>query len=257
MTTPSLLEQESAAIDLSNGKTVMAPDVAAFINVIERASANPQFDADKLERLLAMYERVMARNAEMAFNAAFAQMQSEMPVITENGQIKVGNEVRSRYALFEDINDAIKPILQKHGFAIMFKTKTAKDSASVVPILMHKDGHRELGEAVELGADTSGSKNSVQSIGSSVSYAKRYGLLALLNITTRGEDDDGFAGGAKLITESQVVDLRAVMEEHKTDASRVLKYATSKAKRQIKTLEEIPAHIYADVLTAVKNQGRK
>lgn len=249
MSTPSLLEATNSQLPV--------PSDQAFINMIERASSNADFDATKLEKLLEMYERIMARNAEMAFNSAFADMQSEMPVITERGEIKDrdGN-FRSGYAFFEDINDEIKPILKKHGFAIMFKTKTAKDVATVTPILIHKDGHREVGEPVELGADTSGSKNSVQSIGSSVSYAKRYGLLALLNITTRGEDDDGQAGGAKLITDSQAADLRSILEETKTEEGRVLKYASSKVKRQVKTLGEIPASIYTDVVAAIRKQGQ-
>lgn len=230
--------------------------IGGVLAVIERAALNPEIDVEKMKALFELQDRIMARKAEMAFNAAFAEMQSEMPEIAERGQIKVQNEVRSKYALFEDINDAIKPILQKHGFAIMFKTATTKDTVSVIPILVHRDGHREVGEPVELGADTSGSKNSVQSIGSSVSYAKRYGLLALLNITTRGEDDDGNAGGAKPITESQSADLQALLEETKTDKGRLLKYVSAKARREIKTLEQIPASLYADAVAAVRKQSK-
>src|SRR5688572_13069751 len=117
MSTP-LLE----SVEKPNGQLPMPSDVAAFISVIERASANPDFDANKLEKLLSMYERIMDRNAEMAFNSAFAEMQSEMPVIQENGQIVIRDNVQSRYALFEDINDIVKPILKAHGFAVTFKT---------------------------------------------------------------------------------------------------------------------------------------
>jgi hypothetical protein len=230
--------------------------IGGVLAVIERAALNPDIDVEKMKALFELQERIMARKAEMAFNAAFAEMQSEMPVIVENGQIKIGSEIRSKYALFEDINDAIKPILQKHGFAITFKSGTTKDSVSVIPILVHRDGHREVGEAVELGADTSGSKNSVQSVGSSMSYAKRYGLMALLNITTRGEDDDGFAGGARLATESQAADLQALIEELKVDKARVLKYVSAKAKREIKSLDQIPANLYSNVVAAVRKQGR-
>lgn len=248
MSTPSLLESVEK-------RDLPIPTDVAFMNVIEKASANPEFDADKLEKLLAMYERIMARNAEMSFNSAFAEMQSEMPVITERGEIK-GNDgkVRSTFAFFEDINDAIKPILQKHGFAVMFKTKTLKDSASVIPILMHKDGHREVGEPVELGADTSGSKNSVQSVGSSVSYAKRYGLLALLNITTRGEDDDGIAGGAKLIDENQQANIQALLDETKYPKEKLLKWVSSKVKRQLTALSLIPESQYADVIAGLQKK---
>lgn len=248
MSTPLL-----QAIDKPNGSVPMPSDVAAFINVIERASANPEFDASKLEKLLTMYERIMARNAEMAFNSAFAEMQSEMPVITENGQIKIGNEVRSKYALFEDINDTVKPILKTHGFAVTFKTKTVESGITVTAILMHKDGHREDTE-MTLQADTSGSKNAVQGVGSSVSYAKRYGLLALLNITTRGEDDDGQSGGAKLITESEQATLKALMEEVKQDEGKFFTYASSKAKRQIKKLSEIPAGLYPELVKSLEKK---
>ncbi len=242
MSTP-LLE----AVEKPNGQMPMPSDVAAFINVIERASANPEFDASKLEKLLTMYERIMARNAEMAFNAAFAQMQSEMPVITENGQIKVGNEVRSRYALFEDINDTVKPILKSHGFAITFKTRTVENGITVTAILMHKDGHREDTE-MTLQADTSGSKNAVQGVGSSVSYAKRYGLLALLNITTRGEDDDGRAGGAKLITEDQVLELQKTITDHKIDQKAFFTYM------RVSNLTQIPIAKFEDAKAALRKK---
>jgi hypothetical protein len=228
--------------------------IGGVLAVIERAALNPDIDVEKMKALFELQERIMARKAEMAFNASFAEMQSEMPVIAERGQIKVQEEVRSKYALFEDINDTIKPVLQKHGFAIMFKTGTTKDSVSVTPILVHRDGHREVGEAVELGADTSGSKNSVQSIGSSMSYAKRYGLLALLNITTRGEDDDGFAGGAKLIDENQQANIQALLDETKYPKANLLKWISSKVKRQLTALNQIPESQYADVIAGLEKK---
>ena len=248
MSTP-LLE----SVEKPNGQLPMPSDVAAFINVIERASANPDFDANKLEKLLGMYERIMERNAEMAFNAAFAEMQSEMPVIQENGQIVIREQVQSRYALFEDINDVVKPILKSHGFAVTFKTKTVEEGITVTAILMHKEGHREETE-MTLHADSSGNKYAVQGVGSSVSYAKRYGLIALLNITTRGEDDDGQAGGAKLISEKQAADLQALIDEVKQDKANFFKYASSKARRPIKKLAEIPESLYADLVKGLEKK---
>jgi hypothetical protein len=229
--------------------------MGGVLAVIERAALNPDIDVEKMKALFELQERIMARKAEMAFNAGFAEMQSEMPVITERGEIK-GNDgkVRSTFAFFEDINDAIKPILQRHGFAIMFKTKTAKDIAIVTPILIHKDGYREVGDPVELGADTSGSKNSVQSVGSSLSYAKRYGLLAMLNITTRGEDDDGFAGGAKLIDENQEACIQALLDETKFPKDKLLKWISNKVKRQLTALNQIPESQYADTISGLEKK---
>jgi hypothetical protein len=61
---------------------------------------------------------------------------------------------------------------------------------------MHRGGHSE--EATKFyPADTSGSKNAIQAIGSSISYGKRYTASALLNLTSRKEDDDGAKGGGE------------------------------------------------------------
>lgn len=164
----------------------------SIIAVISRAAADPACDIDKLERLMAMHERMQARDAEAEFNAAMAAMQSDIPSIAERGAIVVNGQKRSDYATFEDINDVIKPIMQQHGFAISFKVENVASGLSVTGILMHRAGHRES-TTMLLPLDTSGSKNAVQAVGSSTSYGKRYVMSALLNLTTRGEDDDGHA----------------------------------------------------------------
>ncbi|BES72209.1 hypothetical protein RE428_32270 [Marinobacter nanhaiticus D15-8W] len=167
----------------------------AIISVIERAATNPDVDINKMERLLDMQERIMERNAKSAFSAAMAQLQGELPTISEKGEIKVNGQVRSKYARFEDINEAVRPVMQKFGFAISFRVKTGDSHICVTGVLVHREGHSEE-TTIDLPADITGSKNTVQSVGSSVSYGKRYVLQALLNITTSGEDDDGNAGGA-------------------------------------------------------------
>lgn len=169
---------------------VQTQESAQLLSIIERVASNPEADIDKLERMLNMHERIMSRNAEQAFNAAMAEMQDEIPVITKSGQIAVNGQVRSKYARFEHIMEAVRPIMKSHGFAVSFRTETTKDTVKVTGILMHKDGHREQTEMV-LPFDGSGSKNTVQQIGSSTSYGKRYVLTALLNIATGDEDDDG------------------------------------------------------------------
>lgn len=163
-----------------------------ILQVIQRAAADPACDIDKMERLMAMHERMQARDAEAIFNASMAAMQSDIPSIAERGAIVVNGQSRSNYATFEDINDVIKPIMQAHGFAITFKVENVQAGLSVTGILMHRAGHRES-TTMLLPLDTSGSKNAVQAVGSSTSYGKRYVMSALLNLTTRGEDDDGHA----------------------------------------------------------------
>ena len=116
---------------------------SSILAVISRAATDPTCDIDKLERLMAMHERMQARDAEAEFNAAMAAMQSDIPSIAERGAIVVNGQKRSDYATFEDINDVIKPIMQTHGFAITFKVENTPGGLTVTGILMHRAGHRE------------------------------------------------------------------------------------------------------------------
>lgn len=242
MNTQSLLDIESTE---DGATSTVLSDVSSLVGVIERAASNPQIDADKMERLVGLYERLMAHRAKASFNAAFTEMQSELPEITENGEIKVGDTVRSRYARFEDINDAVKPVLRKHGFSIMFKPRATDDGHVLMQaVLVHRDGHSEDAD-LRLPADTSGSKNSVQSMGSSGQYAKRYLIVPMLNITTRGVDDDGQAGGSKRISEDQVLELQKFITDHAIDQKAFLAYM------RVNNLTQIPATKFNDAKVAL------
>lgn len=222
-------------------------DAATIIQVIERAATNPQVDIDKMERLIQMQERIMDRNAKAAYSAALASMQPELPVIKERGAIDLGRGPKQKYALWEDINDAIKPVLAKYGFALTFRTGQADGKITVTGILTHREGHSEE-TTMHLPADTSGSKNAVQAVGSSTSYGKRYTATALLNLTSRGEDDDGKSGGAKVVTQAQADNLLDMIEASGADKARFLEWLNAS------TLETVPATRYDD---AVKKLNAK
>jgi hypothetical protein len=162
---------------------------AAVLSMIARAASDPSIDIDKMERLMQMQERSIARQARTAYDADMALMQPELPSIAERGDAAG----RYSFAKWEDIQAQIKPVLQKFGFALTFRTDTA-DKVTVTGILSHRSGHREE-TSIVLPSDPSGNKNAVQAVASSVQYGKRYTAGALLNLTSYGEDDDGFTGG--------------------------------------------------------------
>lgn len=202
MNTDIAHRQESAV-----APTAVPNDTTAIIQVIERAAMNPDVDIDKMERLLQMQERVMERQASMDFSAAMAAMQTEMPSIAERGTAHNNKS----YATLEDIVDTVRPVMQKYGFAVSFRVKTLERGIEITGVLMHKGGHREE-TTMLLPADTSGNKNAVQAFGSSTSYGKRYVLCALLNITTRGEDDDGNAAApVKTVTPAQAAYVKSLL----------------------------------------------
>ena len=213
-------------------------EVAAIIQVIERAAMNPDVDIDKMERLFLMQERIVSRNAKQAFNSDLALMQSEVPSITERGEISIRGAVQSKFAKFEDINDVMKPIMQRFGFAMSFRTKFEGGMIIVTGILSHKLGHSEETSMI-LPADNTGNKNAVQSVGSTVSYGKRYTMCAMLNITSRGEDDDGGKPAVKApmaapqLSQHQVDEIIMALDVAGIDQAEFLKVA------RVETVQEI------------------
>jgi hypothetical protein len=193
-------------------------ELAAVLSMVARAAADPNVDIDKLERLMLMRERELERQSRTAFDDAMAVMQPELPSISERGDAAG----RYTFAKWEDIQAAIKPVLQRHGFALTFRTDT-NDKITVTGILSHRGGHREE-TAITLPTDPSGNKNAVQAVASSVAYGKRYTAGALLNLTSHGEDDDAFSAGVATITEEQEAELRELAEASGADVPAFLKY---------------------------------
>lgn len=166
-----------------------------MLSMIERAASNPQVDVDKLEKLIALQERAMQKEAEIAFNQAMTRLQKKLPAITKKGKIeftdKKGTDRQTPFAKYEDIFLVIGPLLQAEGFHLSFNsTWNSGDGVIISGTLHHNKGHFTKSE-MRLPLDTSGSKNNLQAMGSTLSYGKRYLSGMLLNLITKDEDDDG------------------------------------------------------------------
>lgn len=223
-----------------------------LIAVIERAALNPDVDIDKMERLLQMHERIVQRDAKAAYAAALAAMSPELPAIVERGGIKDRNgNVQSTYALWEDVNDAIKPVLARHGFAISFRTGRDDGQITVTGVLSHRDGHSEE-TTIVLPHDSSGSKNAVQAVGSSTSYGKRYTAGLLLNLTSRGDDDDGQAGGSgSVVTDEQADEIRKLIADTGSKIGPFLEYIGAPS------VADIPAAKYQAAIAALRAKAKQ
>lgn len=178
---------------------VPAGEGSDLVLMFERLAKDPNVDPDKLEKLIGLQERIMRHNSKAAFDAAFARMAPKIPEIDEHGKIlnKDRQSVRSTYAPLEDIHKVVKPILAADGFAIRHRTEWPADRTGtirIVGILSHEQGHSEE-SAFEAPMDRSEYRTDIQSMGSTVSYGRRYTTLDLLNISTRRQDDDGHRAG--------------------------------------------------------------
>ena len=233
-------------------------ETGAIISMIERAARDPNVDIDKLERLFQMRERMEASRARMSFDAAFAAMQPELPEIDKRGKIVIRDKhdretvlQSTPYALWDDTNKVIKPILAKHGFGLSFRISQTEGRLTTTAVLSHTSGHREE-TSFASPIDNTGSKNNVQGWGSAFSYGKRYTGTALLNISTKGEDDDGkTAGAGETISEAQYKELSDLIKATGTDVVKFLELGN------VPSLSDIPAANFAKakaLLIAKKNK---
>lgn len=200
------VERIQAEPELQKALYRQESEAATLMQIISRAATDPACDIEKMERLWAMHERMQSTQAEVAFASAFADMQTALPSIGERGSVTG----RYTYALWEDINAAIKPVLSAHGFALSFRINT-DNGVRVTGVLCHKAGH-SIETTITLPVDASGNKPAVQAVASATSYGKRYTAGALLNLTSHGEDDDAFRAATDVLSDEQQATISDMLE---------------------------------------------
>jgi ERF superfamily len=225
----------------------------SLIQVIERAARDPAFDIDKMERLLQMQERIVAKGAETAFNAAMTAAQAEMSPISADA---TNPQTHSKYASYAKLDKVLRPIYVKHGFALSFDEADSPkpEYVRVLCHVSHIAGHTRT-YTKELPADGKGPKGSdvmtkTHAAGAAMAYAMRYLVKGIFNVAV-GEDDKDGNESLPLINEKQVADLKAMLEELGPRA-----YANFLKAGKINTLAEVPAKNYDACVKLIEDKKR-
>lgn len=220
-------------------KQIAIPQDNSMDSIIARAASDPKCDVEKLDKLLDMQERVMGKQAEMAFNSAMASLQPELPAIKKT---KDGHKYK--YAPYDQIDRLIRPHYTEHGFSLSFNSESKGDNVHYYGTISHKEGFSRTAEMI-LPADTSGSKNEIQAVGSTISYAKRYLVGMLLNIVTEDEDDDAAYGNERL-TPEMVSKVQELIESTGRSEARLLKI------KGVNSIEHILLKDYGWIISRLK-----
>lgn len=168
---------------------------------IERACemAMEKGAVDELAKLLDLKLKYQAHESRIAWVNAMRDFKAELPKIEKTKHVsfpnKDGSKTEYDHAELDKVLDLLVPEMKKFGLFPTWKPDSDSSGRVVVACIIH----HELGHAEEVGrlsgpADTSGGKNNVQAIGSTVTYLKRYTLFAGLGIEAKGADDDGRRG---------------------------------------------------------------
>lgn len=230
--------------------------VTTPMNMIDRAVASGA-SIEMIEKLMGLQERWQANQARRAFDNAIAEAKAAIPVITKNRTVdfETKNNSRTTYKHEDlaEISRTVTPVLATHGLSYRFRvTSNVNEPVTVTCIISHRDGHFEE-TTLSAGRDDSGSKNSIQAIGSTLTYLQRMTLKAALGLAAAA-DDDGRAAGAShadTINKDQAGELLAMIESTNADKAKFLAYF------KVEKLADLPAKSYQMAVQLLNAKARK
>ncbi len=203
-----------------------------LLTMIADAARDPNMNVEKMERLMAMHERLVANQQRTAFMAAMGRLTPKLPEI----------------ARLEDIDRAIRPLIAEEGFSMSFDSIPVDGKVRVTCKLSHAEGHFET-KQIDLPLDNSGSKNGAQSVISTVSYGRRALVKMFFNLIEAGEDTDG--NSAEVISADQAIAIRDLIKESGANERNFLELIAG-----TQSIEEIPARDYKRVMNALETKKR-
>jgi len=253
-------EQAALALETERGQrsverlpTPLSDSPTAVLALIERVALDPSPDAEKLERLIAMYERLTAKEAELAYNAAKGRILKKLADIKivksrrvlcgiEKEKPPNGSSEAFKYAPLEEIDKHLRPLLVKENMDLSYSGEPQEDGRILIRgRLKHlPSGHYE-DSFMPAPADTTGGKSEVQAVGSTNSFLRRYVACNIFNIVVLGDDDDGNGGP---VNEAQIKEIVELIKKAKA-GPKFLKYMKAQSIEEAGSLEAAVATIAA------------
>lgn len=121
---------------------------------------------------------------------ALAKAQAE---IADAAKSALNPHLRNRYADLTSCWDACRGPLTRHGLSVVQLPEVTDRTVSLSTRLLHASG-QWIQSTITIPYSVGKGTNEAQAIGSAITYARRYGLCAMVGIAP-GEDDDGSAVG--------------------------------------------------------------
>lgn len=241
------------------GESAVATQQDAPMSLVQLA-IEKGVDVEVIERLVALQERVMERNAEAAMAQALAAFQAECPPIprVRTAEVKKNGVKQYEYtfAPLEKIVEVIRPYLTKNGLSFTHDSAILQGAVEITCTLQHIEGAKRTSTFTGP-VDNSGGKNPLQAVGSARSYGRRYTLVDVLGLTTDDEqDDDGVRahrngrddGEPEALSADQLANLDALIEEVNADKPKFLKFM------RVASLADIHPRDYARAISALESK---
>lgn len=158
-------------------------------------------DMAQIEKLLELQMKWEADQARKAFVADMAEFKKNPPKIIKDKLVgyenRDGTFTGYKHATLGNVTNAVIEGLAKHGFSHAWEPEQRDGKIYVTCIITHKLGHSTR-TTLDSAKDDSGKKNSIQAVGSAISYLQRYTLLLACGLATHDQTDDDGAGSEEI-----------------------------------------------------------
>lgn len=191
------------------------------------AAIHKGFDPAFIKEMMDLQERNEAREAKKAYVVAMSAFKANPPVILKDRNVSYGEGAKLTeysHASLSNVASLIGTALSEHGLHAGWKTTQGEGNIKVTCTVTHILGHSESAE-LSAGPDNSGGKNSIQAVGSTISYLERYTILAITGLATKDMDDDGRKSEeVKFITPAQAKVINDIIAKKGVDIKKFLRY---------------------------------
>ena len=222
---------------------IQVPATDPMVAMIERVAMSPDVPVDRLTALMDMRERQMNKEAEQAFNQAFAAAMAEMPTVPQTG---LNKHTGQKYSTLDDLIITARPVLSRHGLSLNWQTTASGNEYSVTANVRHALGHI-INTTLTGQRDNGKQMNALQGGGSTETYLKRYTGFSILGLSSGdANDDDGQSGGGATINGDQFFDLKTLIEEAGADEAKFCEYL------KIPDLETLPQSKFGAAVSSLR-----
>ena len=170
---------------------VLPPEPVTPMQMLQTALSKGA-SIEQMAQLLDLQDRWEKMEARKAFVVAMNAFKANPPAVLKTVKVAFG-QTKYSHASLDDASEIIGSALAQVGISHRWNVEQTEGKIRVTCILTHSLGHSEQ-VPMEATPDTSGSKNSIQAIGSAVSYLQRYTLFTAAGIAPKNVDDDGRGG---------------------------------------------------------------
>lgn len=222
------------ALTMQRSAPLPVTSEASVFSAIERIMTDPNASVERANQAFEFYQKVQADQARKAFDAAMADAKAEIPPILKNRTVDFTSQKGRTNYRHEDLGEiarTVDPILSKYGLSYRFRTLAEpNEPIRVICRVTHRLGHVEE-NSLPGPRDDSGNKNSLQAIGSTLTYLQRYTLKAALGLAASNDDDARNAdqSATDVVTDTQAAELRDLITKTGTNLDTFLDVAKAES----------------------------